>query len=229
VLIGLVLSALALPVCNRYLRLGLIQWWCRGLLRALNIQLKISGQVPSSHCHGTMLVANHISWVDIHAINSVIPVRFVAKMEIKSWPIFGYLVKKSGTIFIDRTSRRDASRVVDIISLALKQDDNICFFPEGTTTEGLSVWPFKSSILQAALNAQATVIPLTIRYPLASNQPNIAAAYAGETTLIESIDSFLNMKKPVVHLHFSAPIGYEASHTRQTLAKQAEHIIAQHL
>lgn len=226
---GLVLSALALPVCNRYLRLGLIQWWCRGLLRTLNIQLKISGQVPNNHLYGSMLVANHISWVDIHAINSVIPVRFVAKMEIKSWPIFGYLVKKSGTIFIDRTSRKDASRVVDVISLALKQHDNVCVFPEGTTTEGLSVWPFKSSIMQAAINAQATVIPVTIRYPLASNQPNIAAAYSGETTLIESINAFLTMKQPVVHLHFSAPITYTDANTRQTLAKQAQQTIAQHL
>ena len=229
VLIGLVLAALALPVCNRYLRLGLIQWWCRGLLRSLNIQIEVSGKIPHSHTYGTMLVANHISWVDIHAINSVLPVRFVAKMEIKSWPIFGYLVKKSGTIFIDRSSRRDASRVVSVISSALKHDDNICFFPEGTTTEGLSVWPFKSSILQAAINAQAIVLPVTVRYPLANNQANIAAAYAGETTLIESIGAFLNMRNPKVQLHFCAPIAYTPEQSRQALAQEAHKRISQHL
>lgn len=167
-----------------------------------------------------MFVGNHISWADIHAINSIIPVRFVAKVEIKDWPVFGYLVKKSGTIFINRTKNRDATRVIQIASHALKRHDNLCVFPEGTTTEGLSVLPFKSSLLQSAVNADCKVIPLAIHYPLADGSPNLAAAYAGEISILESMSTYLNMHAPHVHLHFCAPIS-ASGHSRQQLAQLA--------
>ena len=83
-----------------------------------------------------MFVANHISWSDIHALNSVIPVRFIAKSDIKSWPIFGYLVRKSNTIFVERGKRQEAGRIVDLTKESLSAGDNVCFFPEGTTTDG---------------------------------------------------------------------------------------------
>ncbi len=220
VLTGVTLAALVLPVCNRWMRLGLIQWWCKRLLVCFNLRITTSGELPDVRTHGVLFVANHISWSDIHAINSVIPVRFVAKMEIKDWPVFGYLVRKSGTIFINRTRNRDAARVVNICSHALKRNDNLCVFPEGTTTEGLSVLPFKSSLIQAAVEANSQVIPVAIHYPLPDGQPNLDVAYAGDTTLIGSMSTYLNMQQPTVHLHFCAPIAANA-HTRQQLAQQA--------
>lgn len=171
-----------------------------------------------------MFVANHISWTDIHAINSVIPVRFIAKLEIKSWPVFGYLVSKSGTLFINRNIRRDAARIIDITTESLNENDNVCLFPEGTTTEGDEILPFKGSIVQAAINAKASVWPILIYYPNATGKPNTAMAFAGETTMIESMGAILHMQHPTMQLHFLAPIDC-AEKTRQAVTKEAFDVI----
>lgn len=217
---GVTLATLALPVCNRRMRLALIQWWCKHLLHCFHFKTTHSGVLPDHHTQGVLFVANHISWSDIHALNGIIPVRFVAKMEIKDWPVFGYLVRKSGTIFINRTRQRDAARVVNLCSEALRDQDNLCVFPEGTTTEGMSVLPFKSSLLQAAISAGTQVVPVAIHYPRADGQPNRAAAYAGDTSLFESMGRLLNMQQPHVHLHFCPAID-ASQHTRQALAQVA--------
>lgn len=217
-----------LPVANRWLRLGLIQWWSKRLLHCFRFKVTRSGQLPDVRTHGVLFVANHISWIDIHAINSIIPVRFVAKQEVKSWPVFGYLVRKAGTIFINRERARDAARVVNLASLALKYQDNLCVFPEGTTTEGISVLPFKSSLLQAAIDANANIIPVTIKYPLDDGSPNLMAAYTGEMTLLQSIAALLQMRRPQVHLHFCPPIPV-AHLSRQSIAKTLHHTITQQL
>ncbi|MBF5040351.1 1-acyl-sn-glycerol-3-phosphate acyltransferase [Methylophilus sp. 13] len=223
-LTGLTLATLVLPVCGRRGREQLIRWWCAKLLRCFNLQLSVSGVRPAPQSKHVLFVANHISWSDIHALNSLIPVRFVAKVEIKDWPVFGYLVKKSGTIFINRTRQRDAARVLKVVTQAMKLGDNLCVFPEGTTTDGQQVLPFKSSLIQAAIDAEATVIPIAIHYPMPDGSPNLAAAYAGETSMIESMLSFLNMQSPKVHLHFCTPIEARLL-DRQTLASQARNEI----
>jgi 1-acyl-sn-glycerol-3-phosphate acyltransferase len=220
VLIGLTLTALVLPFGGHRLRHTLTRWWCHRLLGCFNIKATASGTLPGTDTQGVLFVANHISWVDIHAINRVFPVRFVAKLEVKDWPVFGYLVKKSGTIFINRGRQRDAARVVQLVASALKLKENLCVFPEGTTTVGTVVLPFKSSLIQAAIDANATVIPVAISYPLPDGRPNLAAAYAGETTLAESMQAFLEMRRPCVHLHFCQPIA-AAALDRQTLAERA--------
>lgn len=155
---------------------------------------------------GAMVVANHISWVDIHALNSIVPLRFIAKAEISQWPVFGYLAKKSNALFIDRDKRQHAARIVNMTSKRLMEGDNLCIFPEGTTTDGTDLMPFKSSILQAAIHANATIHPVAIRYPCLDGSTNISMAYAGETTMKESMQQILLQKNPVVELHFLAPI-----------------------
>ncbi|MGP1717389.1 MAG: lysophospholipid acyltransferase family protein [Methylophilus sp.] len=226
VLIGLTLATLVLPVSSRSVRMSIIQWWCRRLLHCFNIRLTTSGTLPGKDTHGVLFVANHISWVDIHSINSLLPVRFVAKLEVRNWPVFGYLVRKSGTIFINRTRQRDAARVVQIASNALKLRDNLCVFPEGTTTEGVQVLPFKSSLIQAAIDANTIVIPVAIRYAQPDGSLNLAAAYAGETTMVESMLAFIHMRSPTVHLHFCQPI-MAREMSRQALAEFAHTEITQ--
>lgn len=154
----------------------------------------------------TMFVANHISWSDIHALNSIVSLRFIAKSEIKNWPIFGYLVSSANTLFIDRNSKKDAKRTIDIATQSLLAGDNLCFFPEGTTTDGTIIKPFKSSLIQAAITAKATIWPVAIRYPNPDGGINTNIAYAGETTLIAAMQQMLLQKKPVIELHFLAPI-----------------------
>jgi len=203
---GITIAAFIFPFANRSLRLRLTRTWCKSLLNCFNIKVKTYGDLPDDRTKKTMFIANHISWSDIHAINSIIPVRFIAKVEIKSWPIFGYLVSKSGTLFINRSIRRDAARIVDITAESLKAEDNVCFFPEGTTTEGTNMLPFKSSITQSAIDAEAYIWPVAVYYPLPDRKPNINMAFAGETTMLESMNAMFNIKDPVVELHFLPPI-----------------------
>lgn len=219
-LVGLVIAAVFLPLVNSKQRSHIIRWWCRRLINCFNIQINVFGTPPDQATHNTMFVANHISWADIHALNSIIPVRFIAKLEIKSWPVFGYLVTKSGTLFINRTIRKDAARIVEITTDSLLDAENVCFFPEGTTSDGTHVLPFKTSIIQAAVDAKAQLWPFTIYYPTPDGQANLSMAYAGEISMIESMDQILRLRYPVVELHFLAPIACEGQ-TRQAVSHQA--------
>ncbi|MDX1915324.1 MAG: lysophospholipid acyltransferase family protein [Methylophilus sp.] len=221
------IATFVLPFASKQTRLAITNWWSSVLLNCFNIKIITHGSLPDKQTQSTMFVANHISWTDIHALNSIVPVRFIAKIEIKSWPIFGYLVSKSGTLFINRSIRKDAARIVDITTESLKEQDNVCLFPEGTTTDGTHTLPFKSSIIQAAIEAKATIWPVAIYYPLPDGKPNINMAFAGETTMLESMKLILRMRNPVAKLYFLTPIPCD-NHTRQSVTKLAyDTIIAQ--
>jgi 1-acyl-sn-glycerol-3-phosphate acyltransferase len=218
--LGLMIAAFIFPVLKSQRKLSLIKWWCGGLLRAFGIQLTTFGKLPAANIQNTLFVANHISWADIHALNSQVNLRFIAKSDIQHWPIFGYLVSKANTLFIDRAKRQDAGKIVKITTMRLLANDNLCFFPEGTTTDGTYLLPFKSSVLQAAINANSTIWPVAIRYINADGSNNARMAYAGETTMGQSVQAVLREKNPMVELHFLAP--FDATNgDRRALALQA--------
>ncbi len=232
-LLGLVIAATIFPWAGKPFKARLIQWWCGRLLGTFNIRVITSGHIPSDNTplSSAMFVANHISWADIHALNSLIQLRFVAKSEIKNWPIFGYLVSKANTLFIDRNKKQDAKRTIALAYQSLQSGDNLCFFPEGTTTDGTEIKPFKSSLIQAAILANATVRPVAIRYPNQDGSINTAVAYAGETSLLESMQQILRQPQPVVELHFFAPITPDdyATLDRRGLTLQIEGLIRKQL
>lgn len=223
---GVAIAALIMPVVSKNGRMAIIQWWCKTLLRALNVQVQIHGQTPPTYktASNNMLVANHISWLDIHAINSILPVRFIAKSDIKTWPVFGYLAKKSQVLFIERGKRQHAPRIVDATSLSLQAGDNVCVFPEGTTTDGTTIMPFKGSVMESALQAKSTVWPIAIRYPRTDGSINTEVAYAGETTLLESIHAVLQQNRAVIELHFLAPIPSHGPAWRPKRRELTQHI-----
>lgn len=233
-LLGVILATIALPLANKQQKSKLIQWWCKHLLAAFNLRVISYGRIPEhgKQLNNAMFVANHISWSDIHALNSIVAIRFIAKSEIRSWPIFGYLVKSANTLFIDRSKKKDAKRTIDVALQSLQSGDTLCLFPEGTTTDGTLMQPFKSSLLQAAIEAQSTIWPVAIRYPHPNGGANVDVAYAGETTLLESMQKILSQKQPVIELHFLTPISLEpitAEHTvqqdRRTLTLHIESLI----
>ncbi len=207
-LIGLTIASCVFPFVSKPRKAWLINWWCKQLLVAFNLRVTCFGHIPESNMTvtNTLFVANHISWADIHALSSMLPLRFIAKSEIKNWPIFGYLVGHANTLFIDRNKRQDARRTIEVAASSLKAGDNLCLFPEGTTTDGTTIRPFKSSLLQAAYHADATIWPIGIRYPLPNGEINIDVAYAGEITLMESMQNVLSQRQPVIELHFLAPM-----------------------
>lgn len=218
---GLIIAAIIFPLlqnnAKHNIKAKLIKWWCGGLLRAFNIQVRIYGELPSKNIKSVLFVANHVSWADVHALNSKILLRFIAKSDIKSWPIFGYLVSKANTLFIDRSKRQEAGKIVSVTSASLMAGDNLCFFPEGTTTDGTHILPFKSSVLQAAIDAKTTVWPVAIRYVNLDGGINTQMAYAGEITLMESMQAILNVKNPIVELHFLAPIESNSQNRRDLM------------
>lgn len=226
--VGTIILATIWVFCEQATREQLIRWWSKGVLRRFNIKVVIHGKPPKLGEASGMILANHISWIDIYAVNSVIPVRFIAKSDINTWPVFGYLARKSGTIFINRTSRKDTARIVNKTAESLLNGNNVAFFPEGTTTDGTTLGNFKSSLVQAAINANATIKPLAIRYPNLDGSPNQKLAYAGETTMAESMMQALITKQPTVELHFLPPIDSQSGN-RQLITQKAYVAIAKAL
>lgn len=164
----------------------LVRAWSRRALDIAGIGLVVQGHPPLTG--PVLVVANHISWLDILVINAARPCRFVSKADVREWPVLGTLVAGAGTLFIERERRRDAMRVVHHLAEQLREGEVLAVFPEGTTSDGDTVLPFHANLLQAAIATGAPVLPLVLRYADArSGQPSLAPSYAGETTLLQSV------------------------------------------
>nr|WP_316640741.1 lysophospholipid acyltransferase family protein [uncultured Roseateles sp.] len=162
-----------------------IQWWAGKFLSVLDVQLDLQGQFkPGS----SLIVANHVSWLDIVAIHAVHPrTRFVSKADVKTWPIVGPLVHAADTLFIERERKRDAMRVVHQMAEALQAGDSVGIFPEGTTGAGDQLLPFHANLLQAAIAAEAAVQPVALRFSDAEGPISQAVVYVGDTTIVQSL------------------------------------------
>lgn len=216
---------MVLPRLHGSRREQLISRWSSHILQILNVNLTVSGTIPTNETAATLFVANHISWLDIWAINTVRTVRFVAKSEVRRWPVIGWLSEQAGVIFIERARRIDTSRVSGIGAAALREGHCLCVFPEGTTSDGTHIYPFKSSLLQSAVDAGSLVWPIALRYQLPDGTINKAIAYAGETSMAESMTAILSQPKIHLHLDFASPIPANGLDRRE-LARRAENIIA---
>lgn len=165
-----------------------IQTWAQASLALLRIDLKINGSPPMNG--PLLLVANHVSWLDIVVLLASCPCRFVSKSEIGRWPVVGTLTRAAGTLFITRNSRRDALRVVHQMAEKLQADSAmvLVIFPEGTTSNGLQVLPFHANLFQAAISANAPVQAVALRFEDAvSGQTSLAACYIDEDTFLGSV------------------------------------------
>lgn len=222
---GILIALLLLPSASPMRRDLHIQRWCRQLLRIFNVALYTYGDIPTWDTRNTMFVANHVSWMDIHALNCIRTIRFIGKSEIKSWPIFGWFATKANTLYIERERRQHTGVVVNTACNSLKQGDCMCFFPEGTTTDGNQLMPFKGSLMQAAIDAEADVWPVAIRYPGPDNSINKRMAFADDTTLLASIWAILSLAEPVVELHF-LPVIKSGEHERRGLTLMVRKQIA---
>jgi 1-acyl-sn-glycerol-3-phosphate acyltransferase len=160
--------------------------WSRQMLRIMGVELVVQGTVPA---HGPLLlVANHISWLDIIVMNAAQPARFISKADVKHWPVLGALITGAGTLYIERESRRDAMRVVHHMAEQLQAHDLLAVFPEGTTGDGQTLLPFHANLIQAAIVVDAPVLPVALRFQdAASGQRSDAPLFIGETTLLESV------------------------------------------
>jgi 1-acyl-sn-glycerol-3-phosphate acyltransferase len=192
--------------------------WAGNLMRILKIELRVSGSPPVG---GAVLVANHVSWLDIHVLHSLLPARFISKAEVRDWPLLGHLAKAAGTLFITREKKSDAIRVNQEMSAELQAGECLAFFPEGTTSDGQGMRTFFPSLFQPAVDAGCPVIPASIRYLNLHGEPCLEAAYHGELTLLASFWRIANLHGLVVEVAFLPALKNNGGHRRE-LAKQAE-------
>ncbi len=177
-----------------------VRGWSRRVLRAGRASLQVHGQAFQGAC---LVAANHVSWLDIVALNAAHPTRFVAKADVHRWPLLGRLVAGAGTLFIERERPRDALRVVHDIAACLRNAEQVTLFPEGTTSDGTHILPLHANLFQAAISAGAVVQPVLLRYvDAASGAPSRSAAYVGDDTLLDSLRRVAAGPRLRVHVHY---------------------------
>lgn len=202
-----------------------IRWWSAGLLRAAGLQLQVKGVAPRPGA--TLIVANHISWLDIATIHAAAPqARFVSKADVLQWPLLGWLIRGAGTLFIERERKRDAVRVVHAMAEALLAGDAVAVFPEGTTGAGPELLPFHANLLQAAIATATPVQPLALRFSDAGGRHSRAVEFLGETTLLQSVWRVVTARGLTAHVELLPPVG-TAHADRRALAEHLRALIAQ--
>jgi 1-acyl-sn-glycerol-3-phosphate acyltransferase len=158
------------------LRAQWLQRLCRRILALLNIRADYIGEAAEDG----LFVFNHVSYVDILVLSARHPVVFVAKKEVESWPLFGWLASVGGTIFIDRTKRGDVARIAASMEQYLEQGVRVCIFPEGTSSDGSKVLPFRTSLLEPAVARDYRVTAGWVGYKLEDGDPATEVCYWGD-------------------------------------------------
>src|SRR5258708_4570055 len=217
--------AVFFPIYGKSRRSRAVSRWSGQLLAILNVQPSLRGAPPMIADRAAVLVANHVSWLDIQLIHSVWPVRFIAKSEVRRWPVIGWLSAHTGTLFIERGKTRHAARINQSIHAAFQQGDAIGVFPEGSTTDGRELIRFHASLLQPAVDERALVYPVALRYREESDNVNVNASYVGETTLMESMRMIFAESAIRAELIFLPAIDATGK-TRRELAAQTQTAIA---
>jgi 1-acyl-sn-glycerol-3-phosphate acyltransferase len=163
-----------------------VQAWSRRMLQVLGVDLQVRGE-PSTR-GPVLLVANHISWLDILVMHASRHCRFVSKSDVRHWPLIGTLATGAGTLYIERESRRDAMRVVHRMAQSLREGEILAIFPEGTTSDGMQLLPFHANLIQAAISADAPVQPVALSFVDArTGAPSLVPCYIGDATLVGSV------------------------------------------
>jgi 1-acyl-sn-glycerol-3-phosphate acyltransferase len=222
------LLAVFYPHLNQTRQHRTLKNWNRQLLAILNIGILIEGEQPAHGKGGCLIVANHVSWLDIIVLNAIHPSRFIAKSEVRDWPVIGWLCRRCGTVFIERASRRNTATVNRHISLLLGQDVSIGLFPEGTTTDGKQVGSFYPALIQPAIDAGIRLLPMALRYQNKDGKQEFAAAFIGEMTLARSIWNILRCTRQNALVVFTPGLPAENAN-RRVLARTAHDAIAQAL
>jgi 1-acyl-sn-glycerol-3-phosphate acyltransferase len=227
-LTGLLTMLVLFPRMSQAQQQERVQTWSAGMVKRLGIRIIVSGQ-PAVNA-GTLLMANHVSWLDITALHAAQFCRFVSKGDVRQWPVIGFMAAQAGTLFIERASRRDAMRVVHQMADSLRAGDVLAVFPEGTTSDGAQLLPFHANLFQAAIAAGAPVQPMAIGFiDHASGEPSLAPCYIDEDTLLGSVWRTLCTPGIAVVIRFGEPqmaLGKDrrawAAHVRESIGQLRE-------
>ena len=220
---GVLTIAAVYPFTGRDTHQALRRRWSLGLLRVLGMRLEHRGEAVAPGC---MLVANHVSWVDIFAINALAPAAFVSKAEVRAWPVIGWLAAKNDTIFLRRGSRGHARIINEETAALLDAGCNVAIFPEGTTTDGAALLHFHAALLQPAIACGHPVQPLALQYRTPDDRFSRAPAYDGELSLGECIANIIASPRTITRITVAAPIATADGADRRTLATRTRGEIA---
>lgn len=221
---GLLLVWFVFPQLRKSARSALIEQWSREVIDVLNIRLMFHGELPPQRVSSIFFVANHISWIDILVLNAIRQVRFVAKTEVRSWPIIGPLARRTDTFFLRRNSPTELGRLVKSLTSALRKGDCVAVFPEGTTTDGTSVLFFHSGLFEAPILAGSLIWPIALRYVDSDGYPDPSLAFVGDESLVASIFKLLSRATIGVHVGIANPFE-SAGESRQDLCLRSHRAI----
>jgi 1-acyl-sn-glycerol-3-phosphate acyltransferase len=223
-----VLLAIPYPHMNQMKRRHTLKKWSLQLLGILNVGIRTEGEMSVRREGGFLVVANHVSWLDVFVLNAIYPSRFIAKAEVRNWPLIGWLCERGNTLFIERAMRQDAASINRHVSLLLEQGICVGLFPEGTTTDGKQVGHFHSTFIQPAIDARAMLCPIALRYQGESGKQSGAAAFTGDMTLFRSVWRILRSPRFDALLVFT-PALTTGGGNRRVLARTAQEAISREL
>lgn len=237
VLLGVAIVLVIFPFAGQIVRSRINRAWSRVLITLCGARVVASGAAIPSDLQrdgidplttGRLALANHVSWMDIFAINAVLPSRFIAKSEIGKWPLLGALVSGGGTLYIERGRRHAVAAMNKTVREHLKLGETIVVFAEGTTTDGSELLPFHSNVIAPAIDVGAAIWPIAIRYT-ERGQRSSAAAFIGEMGLMTSLARVLVAHQLVVEVAVLPPILKADAANRHAVARAAHAAIARQL
>jgi 1-acyl-sn-glycerol-3-phosphate acyltransferase len=216
----LVLAGVVLSPLGGRIPAGLVRRWCRWIVRAAGVQVRITGTAAPTG--GLLLVANHISWLDIPLLAAVRPARMLAKLEIRQWPVAGPLAARGGALFIDRDRLRALPDTVARIAEVMRAGQAVAVFPEGSTWCGRAQGHFRRAVFQAALDAGVPVQPVHIHYRTTRGAASTAPAFVGEDSLLTSLWRVTSTRGLVAEVEVREPIAPNTHPDRRSLAHAAQ-------
>jgi 1-acyl-sn-glycerol-3-phosphate acyltransferase len=175
---------------------------CARALRRLNIPVEHTGDIPENG----LIVANHLSYLDILALSTLAPFVFIAKKEVRSWAIFGWMAKTGGSLFVDRERKLDTGKVNESLGHALQAGLRVVLFAEGTSTDGSTVLPFRPSLFAPALAAGAAITPAYISYVASSGSVANDVCYWGEMTFLPHAAKLFSIRAVTARINFGPAI-----------------------
>ena len=202
-------------------RTAWLQRWSRFACRVLGIRVTRRGSMPQSG----LLVCNHLSYLDVVVLSSIGPCVFVAKRDVAAWPLFGWLAHAAGTIFVDRERRLASADVVDLVREAIAGGSLVVLFPEGTSSDGSTVLPFKSSLLESAVQLRCPVAAAAIEHALEDGSVADEVCYWGDMTLLPHLLNLFSKREIRSKCSFSLP-KIRAGDRKEIAAELREEIVS---
>ncbi|WP_424188821.1 lysophospholipid acyltransferase family protein [Actinokineospora sp. G85] len=196
----------------------------RALLGAFGVRLSVTGgdALRAAQGRGALVATNHVSWLDIAAVNAVRPMRALAKRDIRAWPVLGRIVAAAGTVFVDRESLRSLPATMATLAETLREGAHVYACPEGTTWCGQGVGRFRPAMFQAALDGGVPVRPVALRFRMADGRETTAPAFIGEETILESVRRVARLRGLVLEVRVLDEIAPGRAADRRELAELTE-------